>query len=61
MRRWSNQIKTGLLLGALSALLIGIGGMLGPSALDASALLAAALNLGAYFFSAGASKQPPRA
>jgi heat shock protein HtpX len=46
-----NQLKTLLLLGALSALLIGLGGMLGKTWLYAFTALALALNLGAWFFS----------
>jgi heat shock protein HtpX len=46
-----NQLKTILLLGALSALLIAIGGALGSSYLYALTALALIMNLGAYFFS----------
>jgi heat shock protein HtpX len=46
-----NQLKTVLLLGILSALLVGIGGALGPNALGFSLVLAVVMNLGAYFFS----------
>jgi heat shock protein HtpX len=46
-----NQIKTVLLLGALSALVIGIGGAVAPGHLWVFAVLALAMNLGAYFFS----------
>ena len=46
-----NQLKTLLLLGALSAMLIGIGGALGPGYLYGFTALALLLNLGAYFFS----------
>ncbi len=46
-----NQLKTLLLLGALSAVLIGIGGALGEHYLVVFTLMAMALNLGAYFFS----------
>ena len=46
-----NQIKTILLLGILSAILVGIGGALGPNALGISLVLAVVMNLGAYFFS----------
>jgi heat shock protein HtpX len=46
-----NQIKTIVLLGALSALLVGIGGALGPHYLWVFAALALGLNLFAYFFS----------
>jgi heat shock protein HtpX len=47
----SNQLKTILLLGALSALLIAIGGAMGPDFLTYAVLAAAVMNLGAYFFS----------
>jgi len=46
-----NQLKTILLLGALSAALIGLGGALGPGYLYGFTALAALLNLGAYFYS----------
>jgi len=46
-----NQIKTILLLGVLSAILIGFGAMLGRQWVGAFTLFAFALNLGAYFFS----------
>jgi len=46
-----NHLKTIVLLGALSALLLGFGALLGPSYLHAFAVLAALINLGAYFFS----------
>lgn len=45
-----NQLKTVLLLGTLSAFLIGIGALIGPGFLIVAAALAAAMNLGAYFF-----------
>ena len=44
MRRWNNQIKTVLLLGALSAAFVGMGSALGAGYLYAFALLAMALN-----------------
>jgi heat shock protein HtpX len=47
----NNQIKTVLLLGALSVVLIGLGGLLGPGYLYAFTALAALMNLGAYFYS----------
>jgi heat shock protein HtpX len=47
----SNQLKTILLLGSLSALLIAIGGAMGPNFLGYAVLAAAAMNLGSYFFS----------
>jgi heat shock protein HtpX len=46
-----NQLKTILLMGALSALLIAIGGALGSGYLYAFTALALIMNLGAYFFS----------
>jgi heat shock protein HtpX len=46
-----NQLKTVLLLGALSALLVGIGGALAPQHLSIFVVLALAMNAGAYFFS----------
>jgi heat shock protein HtpX len=46
-----NQTKTILLLGLLSALLIGLGGLVAPGQLWLFGVLALALNLGAYFFS----------
>ncbi len=54
-----NQIKTILLLGVLSAVLISVGGALGPGYLYGFTVLAVLLNLGAYFFSDLPSK-PPR-
>ncbi len=46
-----NQFKTIALLGALSALVVGVGGALAPNSLGLFVVLAAFLNLGAYFFS----------
>jgi heat shock protein HtpX len=46
-----NQLKTIFLLGILSAVLIGIGGTLGPGYLYGFTALALLMNLGAYFFS----------
>jgi heat shock protein HtpX len=46
-----NQLKTIVLLGALSALLIALGGAMGPDFLTGSVVMAAVMNLGAYFFS----------
>jgi heat shock protein HtpX len=46
-----NQMKTVLLLGALSALLVGIGALVAPGQLYLFATLALVMNLGAYFFS----------
>jgi heat shock protein HtpX len=46
-----NQLKTIVLLGALSALLVAIGGALGPRAFWLFTALAVVMNLVAYFFS----------
>ena len=46
-----NQIKTILLLGVLSAILIGFGGMIGRQWAVLFSFFAVAMNLGAYFFS----------
>lgn len=46
-----NQIKTVLLLGGLSALMIGVGGAMGPNALLVFAGMALVMNVGAYYFS----------
>lgn len=46
-----NQIKTVLLLGTLSVLLVAIGGSLGSGYLYGFTALALLMNLGAYFFS----------
>ena len=46
-----NQLKTILLLGALSALLVGLGASLGPGAFWGFTALALVMNLFAYFFS----------
>ncbi len=46
-----NQMKTILLLGVLSAILIGFGGLLGRQWVIGFAILAFAMNIGAYFFS----------
>lgn len=51
MTRWNNQLKTIVLLGGLTALLIGIGGALAPGRLPLFVVLAMAMNVGAYFFS----------
>lgn len=47
----TNQVKTILLLGVLSAVLVAFGGMLGPGYLYLFTGLAVLVNLGAYFFS----------
>lgn len=46
-----NQLRTIVLLGASTALFVGLGSLLGEAWLYGSLVLAAALNLGAYFFS----------
>jgi len=46
-----NQLKTVLLIGALSALVIGLGGLVAPGHLYLFGALALLMNLGAYFFS----------
>jgi heat shock protein HtpX len=46
-----NQLKTILLFGVLSALLVAIGSAVAPGSLGVFVLLALAMNLGAYFFS----------
>ncbi|MCB9556345.1 MAG: zinc metalloprotease HtpX [Deltaproteobacteria bacterium] len=51
MTIFKNQLKTILLLGALSALVIGVGALIAPGYIYLFGLLALAINLGAYFFS----------
>jgi len=51
MTRWNNHLKTIALLGALSALLIGVGQVVAPGHFGFFAVLALGMNLGAYFFS----------
>jgi heat shock protein HtpX len=46
-----NQIKTIILLGSLSALVIAVGAFVAPGYLYLFGVLALAMNLGAYFFS----------
>ncbi|KFA88233.1 zinc metalloprotease HtpX [Archangium violaceum] len=46
-----NQLKTLLLLGVLSVVLIGIGAALGKGFLIGALVLSLAMNLGAYFYS----------
>jgi len=48
---FKNQLKTILLLGSLSALLVGVGALVAPSMLTLFAGLAILMNIGAYFFS----------
>ena len=47
----NNQLKTVALLASLSALVIGLGALVAPGHLALFAVLALAMNLGAYFFS----------
>lgn len=47
----NNQLKTVLLLGSLSALVVGLGASLAPGAWPLFLVLSLAMNLGAYFFS----------
>jgi len=51
MTAFKNQLKTILLLGALSALVVGLGALVAPGYLYLFGALALAMNLGAYFFS----------
>lgn len=51
MSAMNNQLKTVLLLGGLSALLVAIGGTMGSGGMYFFLFLALAMNLGAYFFS----------
>lgn len=51
MTAWKNQLKTILLLGALSAMLVGLGALVAPGHLYLLGALAVALNLGAWLFS----------
>jgi heat shock protein HtpX len=46
-----NQLKTVVLLGSLTALVMGIGALVAPGQLYLFGALALAMNLGAYFFS----------
>ena len=46
-----NQVKTILLLGIMSALLIGIGALFGSSGIIIAFIFAIAINVGSYFFS----------
>jgi heat shock protein HtpX len=48
---FKNQLKTILLLGFLSTLLVGMGALVAPSMLTLFAGLAVLMNIGAYFFS----------
>jgi heat shock protein HtpX len=47
----TNQLKTILLLGVLSAVLMGFGSLLGPGTFYLFTALAVLMNVGAYFFS----------
>jgi heat shock protein HtpX len=51
MTRWNNHLKTIVLLGALSALLVGVGNVVAPGYLGFFAVLALGMNVGAYYFS----------
>jgi heat shock protein HtpX len=51
MNTITNQLKTILLLGTLSAILVGIGALVAPGMLYLFVALALLMNLGAYFFS----------
>jgi heat shock protein HtpX len=51
MTRWNNHLKTVVLLGALSALLVGVGNVVAPGHLGFFAVMALGMNLGAYFWS----------
>jgi len=46
-----NQFKTIFLLGVLTALLVGVGSVLSPGHTSTFLVIAAVMNLGAYFFS----------
>ncbi|HQQ77826.1 MAG TPA: M48 family metalloprotease [Thermoanaerobaculia bacterium] len=46
-----NQLKTVVLLGSLSAIIVGLGALVAPGSLALFGALALAVNLGAYFFS----------
>jgi heat shock protein HtpX len=47
----ANQLKTIFLLGVLTALLVGVGSALSPGHVTTYVVMAAVMNLGAYFFS----------
>ena len=47
----ANQLKTILLLGALSALVITIGGLISPTGLYVAAAIAVFMNVGGYLYS----------
>jgi heat shock protein HtpX len=47
----SNQLKTVLLLGLLSVLLVGIGGAAAPGMMHFFLFLAVLMNIGSYFYS----------
>jgi heat shock protein HtpX len=51
MTRINNQVKTIVLLGGLSALLVGVGALFGSGFFYGAIALAVLLNVGAYFFS----------
>ncbi|MGC6486417.1 MAG: M48 family metalloprotease [Planctomycetota bacterium] len=47
----ANQLKTILLLGALSALIVTIGGLISPAGLYVAAAIAVVMNIGGYLYS----------
>lgn len=51
MTRFVNNVKTVMLLGAMTALFVAIGGMLGQQYLLPFLLMGIAMNFGAFFFS----------
>jgi len=51
MSRFGNQLRTVLLLGALTALLVAVGGAMAPGHMPLMLGLAITMNVGAYFFS----------
>jgi len=55
-----NQIKTIVLMGSLTALVVGFGVLVAPSHLYVFGALALAMNLGAYFFSDRIPQRPAR-
>lgn len=51
MSRLANQLRTVLLLGTLTALLVFVGGAMAPGYMPVMLALAVAMNVGAYYFS----------
>lgn len=45
-----NQLRTALLLGSLTALIMGVGALVAPGQLHLFGALALAMNVGAWFF-----------